>query len=395
MKVAYAYEFDAADPMVQSGRPASILQQLEAAGVQVLRAFPLRRGVHMLFAPKVAYYRQRRLVYRPDREPWYLRSLAAQIRRRVREGRPDVVFAPGSHAVAMLDVPCPVVFCADATFANVLDCYDSFSNCADEFIAQGHAQERAALGRCAAAIYPSTWAARRAIDDYGADPARVHVVPFGANVEAPDAATVDGWIAARDLSPLRLLFVGREWERKGADTVLATCSRLHAAGYAVSLDLVGIDRPPVALPGWAYNHGLLDKRDPDQRACLQTLYAHAHFFFVPSQAENYGMAFCEAAAHGLPSLTTDVGGIPTIVRHGRTGYTLSPQAPTSEWAAALAQAADNPDAYRAMARASRADYEARLSWDAFGARLRDILERVTGAARARYQHSATRVTGMS
>ena len=216
-------------------------------------------------------------------------------------------------------------------------------------------------------------------------------MPFGANVEAPDCATVDGWIAARDLSPLRLLFVGRDWERKGADTVLATCSRLHAAGYAVRLDLVGIDRPPVALPVWAHNHGLLDKRDPEQRTRLQTLYARAHFFFVPSQAENYGMAFCEAAAHGLPSLTTAVGGIPTIVRHGKTGYTLPPQAPASEWAALLAQAIDNPDAYRAMARASRADYDARLNWDAFGARLHDILERVTGEAR--YQHSATQIAG--
>ena len=380
MKVAYAYEFDAADPMVQSGHPASILQQLTQRGVDVIPAYPLNQLTRMLFAPKVLYHRRRGRVFRPDRQPLFLRSLARQVERRLAAARPDVVFAPGSHAVAMLNTPYPTVFCADATFANVLNAYDSFSRCADEFVAHGHAQERAALNRCAAAIFPSQWAAQSAIEDYGADPARVHVVPFGANVEAPDAGTVAGWIAARDLSPLRLLFVGREWERKGADTVLATCSRLHAAGYAVSLDLVGINQPPVALPVWAHNHGLLDRRDPDQRARLQALYAHAHFFFVPSQAENYGMVFCEAAAHGLPSLTTNVGGIPTIVRHGKTGYTLSPQAPTSDWAAPLAQAVETPAAYRAMAHASRADYEDRLNWDAFGARLYEILERVAGDA---------------
>ena len=380
MKVAYAYEFDAADPMVQSGHPASILEQLTRRGVDVIPAYPLNQHARMLFAPKVLYHRRRGRVFRPDRQPLFLRSLARQVERRLRAARPDVVFAPGSHAVAMLNIPYPTVFCADATFANVLNAYDSFSRCADEFIAHGHAQERAALNHCAAAIFPSQWAAQSAIDDYGADPARVHVVPFGANVEAPAADTVDGWIAARDLCPLRLLFVGREWDRKGADTVLATCPRLHAAGYAVSLDLVGINQPPVALPVWAHNHGLLDRRDPDQRARLQALYAHAHFFFVPSQAENYGMVFCEAAAHGLPSLTTNVGGIPTIVRHGKTGYTLSPQAPTSDWAAPLAQAVETPAAYRAMAHASRADYEDRLNWDAFGARLYEILERVAGDA---------------
>ena len=380
MKVAYAYEFDAADPMVQSGRPAAIRRALARHGAEVLNLFPLNQNLKWLYAPKALYYRRRGEVYRFDREPGFLHSIAWQARRRLGALQPDVVFTPGSLLAAKLRTSTPVVFCADATFANVLDFYDSFSHCAPAFVNQGHALERDALAHSAAAIYPSEWAARSAIDHYGADPARVHVVPFGANVEAPDAGTVAGWIAARDLSPLRLLFVGREWERKGADTVLATCSRLHAAGYAVSLDLVGINQPPVTLPAWAHNHGLLDKRDPDQRARLQALYAHAHFFFVPSQAENYGMAFCEAAAHGLPSLTTNVGGIPTIVRHGKTGYTLSPQAPTSDWAAPLAQAVENPDAYRAMARASRADYEDRLNWDAFGARLYEILERVAGDA---------------
>lgn len=395
MKVAYAYEFDAADPMVQSGRPAAIRNALTRRGAKVLTVFPLNQSLKWLYAPKALYYRRMGKIYRFDRAPGFLHSIAWQARRRLRSLQPDVVFTPGSLLAAKLRVASPVVFCADATFANVLDVYDSFSNCAPEFIAHGHALERDALSHCAAAIYPSEWAARSAIEDYGADPARVHVVPFGANVDAPDSATVDGWIAARDLSVLRFLFVGREWERKGADTVLATCSRLHAAGYGISLDLVGINQPPVALPAWAHNHGLLDKRNPDQRARLQILYANSHFFFVPSQAENYGMAFCEAAAHGLPSLSTDVGGIPTIVRHGKTGYTLSPQASSSEWAAMLTQTVENPEAYRAMARASRADYETRLNWDAFGARLHDILERVTGAARARYEHSATRVTGMS
>ncbi len=379
MKIAYAYEFDAADPMVQSGRPAAILAQLAATDTEVVRAFPLRRSVQLLYAPKVAYYRQRRLVYRPDREPWYLRSLAGQVRRQVRMSRPDVVFAPGSHSVAMLDVPCPVVFCADATFANVLDSYDSFSNCAPEFIAQGHAQDRAALSRCAAAIYPTEWAARSAIEFYGAPPDRVHVVPFGANVRAPPSTFIRDCIDARRLTPLRLLFVGRDWVRKGADLVLDTCAQLRAAGIAVELDLVGITRPPRALPAWVRDHGLLDKRDAAQKAQLETLLAQSHFFFVPSQAENYGMAFCEAAAYGLPSLTTTAGGIPTIVRHGVTGYTLAPDAPAQEWAATLALAVADPEAYRAMAHASHADFCARLNWPAFGARLRAILAAVTDA----------------
>lgn len=380
MKIAYAYEFNAADPMVQSGRPAAILGQLQGLGMEVAPVFPLDRSTQFLFAPKAAWHRLRGRVYRPDREPRYLRSLARQVKAHVQGLRPDVVFAPGSHSVARLEGDCPIVFCADATFGNVLDSYESFSHCAPEFIAQGHAQERDALGRCAAAIFPSEWAARSAIDFYGADPARVHVVPFGANVKAPDAATVQTWIDARQLNPLRILFVGREWVRKGADLVLETCELLHAGGQEIRLDLVGIDRPPVALPEWATNHGLLDKRNPAQKRRLEALLQHSHFFFVPSQAENYGMAFCEAAAHGLPSLTTDAGGIPTIVRHAVTGYTLPAGAPRECWVRSLADAVADPAAYRAMARAARADFDVRLNWDAFGARLHQVLQTARAAA---------------
>ena len=173
-----------------------------------------------------------------------------------------------------------------------------------------------------------------------------------------------------------MLFVGREWERKGADTGagnLRAPARGRVCGRAWTWSASTSHR--CALPAWVRNHGLLDKRNPAQRARLEALFAQSHFFFVPSQAENYGMAFCEAAAYGLPSLTTAAGGIPTIVRHGKTGYTLAPQAPPATGQRACAQAIDNPDAYRAMAAASHADFCARLNWRAFGARLRDILER--------------------
>lgn len=374
MKIAYAYELDVADPMVQSGRPAAILHALERAGHEVVRVFPLRRELRYLFVPRILHARRRGLVYRPDREPLYLKSLAHQVERRVRAVRPDVLFAPGSHVLAWTDVSCPVVMCADATFADVLDAYPDFRRCDPAFVEMGHAQERGALRRCAAALFPSEPTARSAIEVYGAPAQRVHVVPFGANVEAAPRDAVEARIGARALRPLRLLFVGRDWERKGADLVLATGELLARAGVAVELDLVGIARPPHALPDWVRSHGLLDKRVPTQRAALEALYAQADFFFVPSRAENYGMAFCEAAAHGLPSLTTRVGGIPTIVRDGLTGYTLAPDAPAQAYADRLANALTDPAGYRTMAHAAYDDFCARLNWDAFGRRLGELLE---------------------
>ncbi len=378
MRAIYAYEFDASNINVQSGRPFSVLREMKRRGTDIVPVFPLEQRLQHLFLWKKIRYRLGEEVYRPDRESALLRSLAHQIERRVNGIAADFLFAPGSHAIAELDTPHPKVFCADATFANVIDFYDTFTNCAPEFIRQGHAQDQKALMNCAAAIYPSDWAARSAIEFYGVDPGKIHVIPFGANVEVHDAATVKGWIDARPFDRLDLLFVGRDWRRKGGDIVLAVCDHLSRAKVPVHLDIVGVTQTPVPLPPYARLHGLLDKNDPTDRRRLESLLAKAHFFFVPSRAENYGMAFCEAAAYGVPSVTTNVGGIPTIVQHGRTGFTFAPDSPPDAFAEAIEGSFRSLDRYRDLARSSFADYEKRLNWNAFGERFFEVVRQIAG-----------------
>ncbi len=365
MRIIYAYEFDAADVNVQSGRPYSILKELEQSGSEIVRVFPLHRHVRYLYAPKYWYYRSRHQIYRPDREPLFLKSIAWQIERRVRHTPADILFAPGSHAIAELNTPHHKIFTADATFANVLEFYDFFKNCSAKFIAQGHRQDRQALANCSAAIYPSQWAAQSAINDYGAAAGKIHVIPFGANIEAPDPETVNQLIKSRAFDQLRILFIGSDWHRKGGDIVLASCDILHRNRVPVQLDIVGPRAMTAALPAYARFHGWLDKKNPKQRQSLQTLLARAHFLFVPSLAENYGMTFCEAAAFGVPCLTTDVGGIPAVVLDRRTGFTLPPGAPPAVFAEVLQAVFDSPDRYRSLALASAEDYRARLNWSAF------------------------------
>jgi glycosyltransferase involved in cell wall biosynthesis len=375
VKIIYAYEFDATNINVQSGRPRSILSQLERDGNEVVHAFPLNRGMRYLHQWKRYYYRWRRRTYRTDREPAYLRSLARQIERRVQDVAADVLVAPGSHAVAELRSPHPKVLVADATFANVLDFYDSFTGCAPEFVRQGHDQDRKALANCVAAVYPSTWAAQSAVKDYGASPAKIHVIPFGGNLVPPDEATVMSWIDQRRFDRLRILFIGRDWHRKGGDTVLAACDLLNRRSVPLRLDLVGVEHVPV-LPTYAHLHGRLDKRNPAQRQRLGDLLRHAHVLFVPSRAENYGMAFCEASAFGVPSLATAVGGIPAAVRHGQTGFTLPAGSKPEAFAELLHELFANPTLHKSLALTSSQDYRARLSWETFGTRFLHIIEDV-------------------
>ena len=47
------------------------------------------------------------------------------------------------------------------------------------------------------------------------------------------------------------------------------------------------------------------------------------------------------------------------------------------WAQSFAKAVNDPHAYRAMALATREEFDARLNWRAFGARLRGVIESVS------------------
>lgn len=50
------------------------------------------------------------------------------------------------------------------------------------------------------------------------------------------------------------------------------------------------------------------------------LLAQVDLFLLPSSTESFGLVALEAMSSGVPVIASDVGGIPEVVEHGRTGY---------------------------------------------------------------------------
>lgn len=390
MKVAYLFQLDAANPAVQSGRPASIFRQLTEIGTPLEPVFPLRTRVLRRSALKKALYRLTGRFYRGDRSPAYLAALASEFERRTQGAEYDMVFCPGSEAISHLNIAKPIAFCADATFASMVDYYWDFSSLSKEYVLEGHLQEASALHRAAIAIYPSEWAARSALDFYHADPARVFVVPFGANVGAQNQRRqVHEWIAGRTFDNLRLLFVGRSWRRKGGDMLVESARRLIAKGFKVRLDVVGCEVPRAFrdLP-WIVPHGLLALDQPRCGSELAELFKAAHFVFVPSKAEAFGMTFAEASAFGVPSVATSTGGIPSVIHNGVNGYTLPLTADAGEFADLIAGAISDRDRYADLCRRSFEEFDTRLNWRVFCARFLEI-------AHQHFEDLASKVQGVA
>ena len=156
-------------------------------------------------------------------------------------------------------------------------------------------------------------------------------------VVIPNPVEVPPWSARLSDPPAQVLFLGVLAERKGVLDLLRAWARVVARHPHARLVLAGAGRDPsvaaqveslgiegsVSMPGWV---------GPDERA---RLLRASWVFTLPSHIEAMPMAVLEAMAAGVPVVATRVGGIPSAVSHGVTGFLVEPRDP-----AALAQGLD-------------------------------------------------------
>ncbi|HEY3897843.1 MAG TPA: glycosyltransferase family 4 protein [Chthoniobacter sp.] len=313
--------------------------------------------------------------YLRDRHPWLLRAYGRQIRARLRELRPDLVFSMGTALIADLQTDCPTAFWVDATFAGMKEFYGSFADLAEVSIRDCQRSDGNAICRSQLAIYSSQWAAESARANYSVNARAVHFVNFGANLErTPGAGEIAEMIRKRDQQTCRLLFVGVDWHRKGADQAVAIAAALKREGIDVHLTIIGC-RPPagVMLPDFVELVGFLDKRTKEGAERIARHFQESHFFVLPTRAEAYGMVFCEASAFALPSIAPRVGGVPSIIEDGVNGWLLPPEASPADYARLLGNQWKDRAGYEAMAAACHRTYGQRLNWDSSASRVATLL----------------------
>jgi glycosyltransferase involved in cell wall biosynthesis len=208
------------------------------------------------------------------------------------------------------------------------------------------------------------------VKDYGARPEKVHVIPFGANLDRPpERAEVSLAIGSRAQEWFDFLFVAVDWHRKGGDLALDVVSRLRASGIDARLTIVGCTPPP-GVRGLDF---LKCKRVIAQAQQLDALYARSHFFIMPSRAEAFGVVFCEAAAWGVPSLGSRVGGIPSAIVDGQTGKVFALDSFVHDCSKYLLSVLGRHGLYEEMAWGAREGYTHRLNWDRATAELSQLM----------------------
>ncbi|MBX6341451.1 MAG: glycosyltransferase [Thermomicrobiaceae bacterium] len=214
------------------------------------------------------------------------------------------------------------------------------------------------------------------VDDYGADPRAVAVIPSAVNVITFRPVPLEEARArvGLGLDEFVVVYVGRLLPRKDIRNVVRALALLAGqTDQPVTLLVVGGETPepdPVATPEigelrrLAAELGVLDRVrfvGMRQQDVLRYYYCAGDVAVTTPWYEPFGLTPLEAMACGRPVVGAAVGGIAYTVKDGETGFLVPPRDPEA-LAARLRELQAQPALRLRMGRAARRRVEQEFTW---------------------------------
>jgi len=196
--------------------------------------------------------------------------------------------------------------------------------------------------------------------DYFAIPASIphDMVPDEVNVE-------------KELAPVKLLLVGRDYHRKGVDIAQKIVRGLNSQGVNAVLRIVGLEGKKTEFTEF---FGFYDKTDPEGLDNYLSHYRWANFLLHPARFEAAGIVPSEAAAFGVPTLTNDTGGLATTVRDSVSGIVLPEGSSAERYIDVILDFFKDPVEYHQLVKSTKYRYQLELNWHVVEERIMQIIK---------------------
>jgi glycosyltransferase involved in cell wall biosynthesis len=376
MKVGFASRLSPLDKRTWSGTAYYTYQQIKKNyEVEIFNfkwAWRLREWLTMQKSLNQRLYKKQTAVE-------FLRSYAKyfsrQLEKELKKRPVEVLFvSASSQLIAYLETDIPVIYMTDATFQQLQGYYPYFSNLPKYNVRQGIGLDKKAFQKSAHCMLASEWSKNSAVGDYGISADRISVVPCGANLDRIPSVSELNMTAS---GQCRLLFLGVEWDRKGGDITLETFRLLKQKGVSPHLHIIGCVPPhDVSNEKNITVIPFLDKNKPKEFQQLHKIFLETDFLMLPTRAECAGVVFSEASAYGIPSITTDTGGVSTYVKNGMNGFAFPLQSGADVYAEKINELLADNEAMQNLKHSAIKYYEKKLNWDNWGKRFQEIAEKL-------------------
>ena len=213
---------------------------------------------------------------------------------------------------------------------------------------------------------------------YGADSAKIHVIPAGVDTERFRPISVD--IARREINipadRKLILFVGRMEPLKGIETLFRAIAILAKETPClcenIYVSIIGGEGESTEATRSAEEERLRNLREElglkelitflgsKDQDTLPYYYSAAYVVTVPSYYESFGMVAVEAMACGTPVIASKAGGLQYTIQDGVTGLLFPTNSPDA-LADRLCTLLDEPELRDRMGASAR-QWAQRFSW---------------------------------
>ena len=217
--------------------------------------------------------------------------------------------------------------------------------------------EEDAAGQMTAVFTFSEYLRQSFISDYHVPAERVFNVGGGINLN-----DFHPHKPAKDYTAPQILFIGKDFARKGGPQLLEAFRIVRNALPAAELHIVGpegLANPPAGV----VFHGRLSKTDPEQMRKLDSIFRECTLFVLPSLYEPFGIAPLEAMLYQLPCLVTDAWALRETVTPGVNGD-LFPKGSVEGIATKIVELLSDPERLANMGRQGRDLVLRQYTWPA-------------------------------
>ena len=164
----------------------------------------------------------------------------------------------------------------------------------------------------------------------------------------------------------KILFVGRDFQRKGGFLVYKAFKKLKQRIPNLELYVAGPSINPIQNPidGYYYMGDCSHKT-------LSVLFNKCDVFCMPSYFEAYGLVFIEALAYGLPCIGRNAYEMPYFIENGETGLLLEKD--DADTLSTLIEELLNNDQIKQNVLNKKEYYLQEYSWDTVAGRISKII----------------------
>lgn len=359
------------DPLTWSGSSAFFFQALEQYGAlyDVISAQP----------PKLVQCLYKALSFHPSIRKWkfkyhlnidYYNQMSKNAKKTLNKFDPNdyqVILQIGAWYDMTNYQGKPVVSYHDGNLATLLSSPYGYPEISKSYINRTFAYEQNLYSQMDLIFPMSKWLADSFIEDFKISSSKVF--PVGAGINLPYLQD----ISDKTYEEPRILFVGKDFNRKGGKTLLKAFELVKKEIKEAKLILLGphIDDVPMGVRSL----GSISKNNCDGLNILLKEYSRASVFVMPSLYEPFGIAFLEAMAHKIPCIGTNICAIPEIIQHGETGFVV-PSSDEKALAQSICLLLKEPNLSKKFGEAGYNHYVRNFTWQAVASRICEVINRL-------------------